>query len=77
MLSLGVLVGLTACADGSVKFATHTDAEETVSLDEAVIEAEAEMDIDHTPGMTLEALREDGSEAANDIVDLDWASDSG
>lgn len=70
-----LLVVMAACADGAMTLAAHSDAEETVSLDEAVVEAE--MDASGTPLPGFEDRQIGFDDAANDIVDLDWASDSG
>ena len=72
---LTIVAAMAACADGAMKLAAHSDAEESVTLDEAVVEAE----FDANGGILteFEDLQNVPAESESDVVDLDWASDSG
>lgn len=72
---IALIIVVSACADGAMKLAAHSDTEESVSLDEAVVEAEMDASGVLLPGFEDRQVGFDDS--ANDIVDLDWASDSG
>lgn len=66
---------IAACAEGAYSRLAESEAEESVSLDEAVVEVEiageTDLEVDLLPASYADP------EDQSDIVDLDWAADAG